>query len=208
MTDTIIGEAGEENGHARHIYHCDGCNGTFSGTNGWHIHNERALICGKNTNQIDRYTVSCNMTPQTIVGYRPGCGLSEGQITAAHIIYENTQNQNIGQMKIAVPAIDYPESGILSESKTILTNDLLPVGVSFAGNAQEEPGTEIRQEESESVQEKTVPDESVESGVGVSEADVQASQTEMAGTAGTEVPIVQEVENDSSISSSLEKFQQ
>ena len=208
VTDTIIGEAGEENGHARHIYHCDGCNGTFSGTNGWHIHNERALICGKNTNQIDRYTVSCNMTPQTIVGYRPGCGLSEGQITAAHIIYENTQNQNIGQMKIAVPAMDYPESGILSESKTILTNDLLPVGVSFAGNAQEEPGTEIRQEESESVQEKTVPDESVESNVGLSEADVQASQTEMAGTAGTQAPVVQEVENDSSISSSLEKFQQ
>ena len=46
------------------------------------------ITCGYSEG-LNRYDLSCGMTTSTIFAYRPECGLGDGQITAAHILYPN-----------------------------------------------------------------------------------------------------------------------
>lgn len=157
LTETVVGEEGVENGYARHYYYCGGCKSTFSGTNGWHKHWQRTLICGKGENQIDSYAPSCGMTPQTIVGYRPGCGLSEGQIIAAHIVYEKGQNPEMTSLRTS--AFQGQMTSALAESKLAMQNHaekaVPPEGTFFEGVLTEKEIAALSDAEKKEAEEKT-----------------------------------------------------
>lgn len=76
------------------------------------------------------YTLGCGMTTSTIIGYRPACGLSHGQMVGAHIVYEPAYNTGFNgdlnkqtRMMAAPTALlepDYDRS-VVEEGHTDLT---------------------------------------------------------------------------------------
>lgn len=68
------------------------CGGCKLGTAYYHSNNKVLAgynyTCGSPTNT---YTTGCGKTTNTIVAYQPGCGLSDGQIIGATIVYDQMQ---------------------------------------------------------------------------------------------------------------------
>lgn len=54
-----------------------------------------AVICGYSEG-LNGYALSCGMTNNTVISYKPSCGFSDGQITGAHILYLNNTTHNEG----------------------------------------------------------------------------------------------------------------
>lgn len=50
---------------------------------------ESTIICGYSEG-LNGYNLGCGMTTGTVIAYASGCGLSDGQITGAHIQYQST----------------------------------------------------------------------------------------------------------------------
>lgn len=68
-------------------YCCDLCVNRKASEHGYSNTNS-IITCGYSEG-LNRYDLSCGMTTSTIFAYRPECGLGDGQITAAHILYPN-----------------------------------------------------------------------------------------------------------------------
>lgn len=83
--DAINGPHGpDSSGNYYWVGNCNNCGGAVSnyGGPGW-------AACG-NTSVVPYtyYTLGCGMGPTTIVAYQPACGLADGQMVGAHIVYE------------------------------------------------------------------------------------------------------------------------
>lgn len=74
----------DSSGQVYYVGNCSGCGDTLSvyGSPGW-------TNCGKTTSvPYTYYTLGCGKTTSTIVAYKPACGLADGQMVGAHIVYE------------------------------------------------------------------------------------------------------------------------
>lgn len=78
---------GDWAGHDYKYYEMS-CGRTIHGTNSYHTHN--VLSCSQGGN-IVRYSVGCGKNEHIIEGYCPNCGLSDGQIIGALIIYDKNE---------------------------------------------------------------------------------------------------------------------
>lgn len=75
---------GDWAGHDYKYYEMS-CGRTIHGTNSYHTHS--VLDCSQGGNIVS-YSVGCGKNERTIEGYCPDCGLCDGQIIGAHIIYD------------------------------------------------------------------------------------------------------------------------
>jgi len=107
--------------------------------------------CGNSRSEsYTYYSLGCGMTPSTIIGYRTACGLADGQIIGAHIVYEkgyqtgyNGNLNNVNNVANASPlmAPSYMVLDLYEEEEVI-------------EEAEEEPETEEEiEEEPEEVEE-------------------------------------------------------
>lgn len=75
---------GDYEGHDYKYYEMS-CGRIIHGTNSAHSHS--VLSCSRD-GEIVGYSLGCGKDGNTVEGYRPGCGLSDGQIIKAHIVYD------------------------------------------------------------------------------------------------------------------------
>lgn len=83
-----------------------GCDGFVAYDCGGH----RYLSCNKGSGIIG-YSLNCGKSPSTIEYYTPVCGLSDGQIIGAHIVYEQSA---LLTQEVAAPAL-YNENSLAEE---------------------------------------------------------------------------------------------
>lgn len=87
-----------------------GCDGFIAYDCGGHSY----LSCGKG-NGLVGYSIGCGKDGRTIDAYRPGCGLSDGQIIGAHIIYDQSASNAVSYTAI-IPEMDSDESDQIQET--------------------------------------------------------------------------------------------
>lgn len=74
----------DSSGNVYYVGTCSGCGKTLSvyGSPGW-------AACDKTTTvSYTYYELGCGKSTNTVTGYRAACGLSDGQIIGAHIVYD------------------------------------------------------------------------------------------------------------------------
>ena len=83
--DAVNGPHGpDSSGQYYWVGNCTTCGGRVAnyGGPGW-------AACGDTTTvSYTYYSLGCGLSNSTIMGYRPSCGLADGQIVGAHIVYE------------------------------------------------------------------------------------------------------------------------
>lgn len=171
----------DTSGQIYYVGDCDECGGHLSkyGSPG------TAHCSNKKTESYTYYELGCGMTPQTIIAYRTGCGLADGQIVGAHILYtgydELPKADNVSAA-IAVYAVEEP-----TEETTVET-----VEESTEEVTKSEPDMEM---EDETVSEsETEMEESTEN-----EPDTEASTETVTEVENTESSV-----SDNSVNESME----
>ena len=81
----------DELGRTWYRYRCEYCGSEFVGTNPWHHESgdmdTAARRGGYMVDSIETRSLVCGMTEGQLLGYAPGCGLSNGQVVAARITF-------------------------------------------------------------------------------------------------------------------------
>lgn len=117
------------------------CGQTIHGTNSSHGHT--VLNCSRG-GKLEYYALGCGKNGSTVEGYRPGCGLNDGQITAAHIVYNQEGLKpleiNANAVQETDMKIEQPEQKPEPEAEEA---DEIPVEI------QNEPEMESSEEETE-----------------------------------------------------------
>ena len=76
----------DSSGNVYYVGNCSGCGKTLSvyGSPGW------AACDNTTTVSYTYYELGCGQSTSTVIGYKANCGLSDGQIIGAHIIYDES----------------------------------------------------------------------------------------------------------------------
>ena len=158
--DAINGPHGPDtSGNYYWVGNCNNCGGAVSnyGGPGW-------AACGNTTTvPYTYYTLGCGLSTSSIVGYSPSCGLADGQMVGAHIVYEPAYASGYNGPLISTMSLRPLEVEILPEpepeihqttipetnSTTVSGNELLPPSESEDEISEEqnivEPGEEPKE---------------------------------------------------------------
>ena len=196
--DAINGPHGpDSSGNYYWVGNCSNCGGAVSnyGGPGW-------AACG-NTSVVPYtyYTLGCGLSTSTIVGYRPSCGLADGQMVGAHIVYEPAYASGYNGSQISTMSLEPLEVEILPEpepevhqtiipennSDTVSGNDILIPSEPEGGNSEEQTIMEPEEEVQETTEEETVTEP---------EAEENIEQKEMPETEMKEETIPEETTNE------------
>ncbi len=76
----------DSSGNVYYVGSCDRCGKTIS------VYGAPRRVACDNTTTVKYtyYELGCGKSTSTVTGYRPACGLSDGQITGAHIVYDRS----------------------------------------------------------------------------------------------------------------------
>lgn len=140
------------------------------------------------------YTIGCGLATNTIVGYSPSCGLADGQMVGAHIVYEPAYASGYNGDAISTmslrplavepqpePTVTVPENFVrtIPEVKTVQVPELQDPAVSFGSSSGEGTGEVIATVQSEEAAQDTVdPPEATEPPEATDEATVEPEVTE------------------------------
>ena len=180
--DAINGPHGPDtSGNYYWVGNCSNCGGAVSnyGGPGW-------AACGNTTTvPYTYYTLGCGLSTRSIVGYSPSCGLADGQMVGAHIVYEPAYASGYNGALISTMSLRPLEVEILPEpepeihqttipetnSTTVSGNELLPPPESEEeiseeqniGDPEEEPKeTTVEEAVTEPEEGETKEDEKIE----------------------------------------------
>lgn len=152
------------------------------------------------TSTYTYYELGCEKSTNTIVGYRVACGLADGQIIGAHIVYDESAVSSVSAAAVMcyeevqeMPVYE-PEGSTESteDEPTVSGNEIEP---EIEENVSEEPEsekvTEEVTEENESETEESMEDVTEESSddekTDMSQEQMQTEQTEPEGAVAEEV---------------------
>lgn len=128
-----------------------GCDGFVAYDCGGHSY----LSCNLGSGIIG-YSLNCGKNNSTIEGYRPACGLSDGQIIGAHIVYD--QNA-LGAAAVMYTEAAYDTLAYILEENAGQVKDVQEVSGNVAEAEEEETGLE-QEESGDAVEEEA--DEGIE----------------------------------------------
>ena len=126
------------------------------------------------------YSLSCGKNKSTVEGYRVGCGLNDGQITGAHIVYSGVNSVS----DLSLDQTDEVQAGYEEPA----VNETIS-----QENVAEDTEPDTEKEIPESIPENTP--ESVEED-SVDEADTAASDMEQEESGDVSIEIVKETEEE------------
>ena len=165
--DAINGPHGPDtSGNYYWVGNCSNCGGAVSnyGGPGW-------AACGNTTTvPYTYYTLGCGLSTRSIVGYSPSCGLADGQMVGAHIVYEPAYASGYNGALISTMSLRPLEVEILPEpepeihqttipetnSTTVSGNELLPPPESEEEISEEQNIGEPEEEPKETTVEEAV----------------------------------------------------
>ncbi len=165
--DAINGPHGPDtSGNYYWVGNCSNCGDRVSnyGGPGW-------AACGNTTTvPYTYYTLGCGMNTSTIVAYRPSCGLADGQMVGAHIVYEPAYASGYNGALISTMSLRPLEVEILPEPEpkvhqttipdtnfnTVSGNEIVPLPESEEQISEEQNTVESGEESKETTEEEIV----------------------------------------------------
>lgn len=204
----------DSSGQTYWVGNCSNCGGRVAsyGGPGW-------AACG-NTSTVayTYYTLGCGMNTSTIVAYSPSCGLADGQMVGAHIVYEPAYSSGYNGAQISTMSLrplpvaieeepaehipEYTTPPVEEQPETIPDNSAVENGTeenvtppaegipeTDGGNENMEPGEEIIEPSEEITGAEDIPANEPQEEIVVEESAPTENSSQEESAAPQEIPI-------------------
>ncbi len=204
----------DSSGQSYWVGNCSNCGGRVSsyGGPGW-------AACG-NTSTVayTYYTLGCGMNTSTIVAYSPSCGLADGQMVGAHIVYEPAYASGYNGAQISTMSLrplpvaieeepaehvpEYTEPPVEEQPETIPESGMVENGTeeneppapevipeTDSGNGNTEPGEESMEPGGDTTEGENVPANEPQEEIVVEEPEPIETPSQEENTVSQETPI-------------------